>query len=197
MVVQIDGRSAAARLLVPQWDPSNRPHGSSAIPLRQWFKSLSFRALFRAAICCFLVVSFCVACSWRQLLPDCSNQLIGYLGVLRRQSAMWYMLDMSSTLNVLLLLMLSAHASAELPFCKRYQACAAELSNYPLLSETVGEMVELEDGSGEASGQSFPIYDEFVETVTPFDFGAQPSVKAKHLCRCVDSLGTSQGRQSV
>lgn len=106
---------------------------------------------------------------------------------------MWYMLDMSSTLSALLLLLLSAQASAELPFCKRYQACAAELSNYPLLSETVGEMVELEDGSGEASGQSFPIYDEFVETVTPFDFGAQPSVKTKHLCRCVDSLGTSQG----
>ncbi|KAI6178253.1 RBR-type E3 ubiquitin transferase [Aphelenchoides besseyi] len=75
---------------------------------------------------------------------------------------------------------------SELPVCSQYQACGARLRSYPLLEESVGNMIE-EIGSGVSSGEEVEIpmqYDEFVTAKTPFDFNAEPTVNEKRLCRC-------------
>ncbi|KAI1718049.1 hypothetical protein DdX_06463 [Ditylenchus destructor] len=82
-----------------------------------------------------------------------------------------------------------------LPVCTAIQACAAELGHYPLLSETVGNMVEMSVGHTEGSGhegsgqdfhleESFPLYDEFVTRETLFDFQADPDLTHTQICRC-------------
>lgn len=95
----------------------------------------------------------------------------------------------------------------ELPICTRYQACFAEVSQFPLLSETVGnivveepkeEFIEIEssgysEGSGYNNGRAvelpteeahFPLYDEFVSEPTLFDFNADAELTSTQICQC-------------
>lgn len=74
----------------------------------------------------------------------------------------------------------------DLPVCRNYQACGSRLRNFPLVEESIGEIIE-EIGSGQGSGDdrnSVPIYDEFVSQSSPFDFNADPELVQKRLCRC-------------
>jgi hypothetical protein len=77
----------------------------------------------------------------------------------------------------------------ELPVCRNYQACSSRLRNFPLLEESIGEIIE-EIGSGHGSGQEHEEvqmqYDEFVTSKTLFDFNADSELVQKRLCRCAD-----------
>jgi len=95
-----------------------------------------------------------------------------------------------------------------LPVCSQYEACGVKLSRFPVSkppertssSSTTDRSTSTttDDGSGEGSGENlgaeitaFPEYDEFVTSIVPFDFQAQPTnVTTKKICRCVDSLAS-------
>ncbi|KAI6182484.1 hypothetical protein M3Y97_00385000 [Aphelenchoides bicaudatus] len=101
--------------------------------------------------------------------------------------------DICAFLVILLLSELWSDTCAEgsfndLPLCRNYQACGSRLRNYPIVEESIGEIIE-EIGSGHGSGNehnTVPIYDEFVSEQPPFDFLADPEIVQKRLCRCED-----------
>jgi len=107
-------------------------------------------------------------------------------------------LSYSIFLLILLELICSSCAETEfneLPLCRNYQACASRLKKYPILDDTIGELIE-EIGSGHGSGQDHievqMQYDEFVTSKTPFDFNADPELVQKRLCRCADESEEEQ-----
>lgn len=98
------------------------------------------------------------------------------------------LLAMAFLLLPLITALIMASTDAQLPLCSAHQACGARISRFPLKEETVGNIVE-EIGSGQGSGQEVlstepMLYDENVDTVTSFDFDAQPEVEDQYLCRC-------------
>uniref|UniRef100_A0A914BXP4 Uncharacterized protein n=1 Tax=Acrobeloides nanus TaxID=290746 RepID=A0A914BXP4_9BILA len=99
--------------------------------------------------------------------------------------------------------------SDSLPVCSQYEACAVKLSRYPEVSPpprttTDQSTSTTTEGSGEGSGEvegeestAFPEYDEFVTSIAPFDFNAQPNnVTEKKICKCVDSLATEDEEEN-
>lgn len=74
-----------------------------------------------------------------------------------------------------------------LHMCEHFQACGSRVQNFPIVEESIGEMVE-DIGSGHGSGDEHVpmLYDEFVTSKPPFDFEASPELVQKRLCRCPD-----------
>jgi len=101
---------------------------------------------------------------------------------------------------VLILFQLINFACAEtppfndLPLCRNYQACGSRLKSFPLVDDSIGELIE-EIGSGQGSGNEpevHMLYDEFAIAKTPFDFNADPELIQKRLCRCADETEDDQ-----
>lgn len=95
---------------------------------------------------------------------------------------------------IVILSQFTHYTCAETPFnqlsiCRNYQACGSKLRIFPLVEESIGEIIEeIEAGSGDGSGHEHEevhmLYDEFVTAKTPFDFGADPQQIQKRLCKC-------------
>lgn len=103
----------------------------------------------------------------------------------------------------------------ELSTCTRYQACSAEISQFPLLPETIGNVVVQEtkvppneiESSGQIEGSGlysdhcnellsekkhFPLYDEFVSEPTLFDFDADAKIISTQICQCPQDKNKSK-----
>ncbi|KAK0429338.1 hypothetical protein QR680_011329 [Steinernema hermaphroditum] len=84
---------------------------------------------------------------------------------------------------LLLLAVLPRHSDAT-SVCSRHQACAAEVSSYPMADEAPPSV---EGSGGEDFSGAFPLYDEFYSPAAPvFDFLSTPKVNSTELCSCSD-----------
>uniref|UniRef100_A0A1I7YNV7 Uncharacterized protein n=1 Tax=Steinernema glaseri TaxID=37863 RepID=A0A1I7YNV7_9BILA len=84
----------------------------------------------------------------------------------------------------LTLLVALPRESAASGVCSKHQACAAEVSTYPMVEEAP---LDADEGSGDDFSGAFPLYDEFYSPATPlFDFLSAPKVNSTELCSCSD-----------
>ncbi|CEF66488.1 Hypothetical protein SRAE_2000115600 [Strongyloides ratti] len=90
---------------------------------------------------------------------------------------------------------------SNLSICLPYQACRGQVKIFHILDNSI-ENISLKgdsdvEGSGEGSGESFPLYDESVEPLTKFNYDGSSEVNDTPICRCPETEDTDEGYEDT